>query len=303
MKQQSVTIATSILNEEDNIKNLLGSLSAQKTKKYYIKEIIIISDGSTDTTNDIVQSYKSPYKLVFVKGKKRLGKTQRLNEILQMAKGEYIVLIDGDIVIPSIRFIESLMHSFTDNVAVVGANTQPLAASSLVELSVNASFEIYDHMRTRVRNGNNPHTCIGRALAITRQLAQEIEFPKETIGNDAYIYFSAISRGYKYNFSPDAVVYYRSPNTLQDQTKQLIRYEKVSSWMKKYFNEQLINEEYRIPLLLLVQSVLTIFMQNPIGVLSICIMNSYIRLRHGKQTVTSLWPVSLSSKKVIRLSL
>ena len=56
MKKLTVTIGIPAYNEEKNIGRLLKSLSNQKGDDFTLNEIVVLSDGSTDMTNEIVHS-------------------------------------------------------------------------------------------------------------------------------------------------------------------------------------------------------------------------------------------------------
>ena len=50
-----VSVGIMAFNEEKNMGRLLKALLSQELKKVRIEEIIVVSDGSTDKTNEIVK--------------------------------------------------------------------------------------------------------------------------------------------------------------------------------------------------------------------------------------------------------
>lgn len=96
-----VSIITSVYNSAEYISEMLDSILAQSYPDW---ELIIIDDASTDATWDIIMQYKDA-RIISVKNEKNLGLTVNLNKALSMAKGEYIIRIDGD----DIAWIDRIM--------------------------------------------------------------------------------------------------------------------------------------------------------------------------------------------------
>jgi len=62
-----------------------------------LEEVIVVDDCSTDETLAVIRSFTSP-KLYVIALEKNVGKTQAVFAGLKKAQGEYIVMIDSDII-------------------------------------------------------------------------------------------------------------------------------------------------------------------------------------------------------------
>ena len=71
----TLTIGIAAYNEEANIDALLDSLLAQKTT-IPINEILVVSDASTDKTDEIVLSYKHRGPIRLIRLPERSGQNQ-----------------------------------------------------------------------------------------------------------------------------------------------------------------------------------------------------------------------------------
>src|SRR5680860_566937 len=89
MKNNSfVSIILPVYNEEKYLDKCLSSLLNQSYKNL---EIIVIDDGSTDKSKEIIKNYKVKYL-----DQKHLGPGAARNKGIKKAKGEIIVLADAD---------------------------------------------------------------------------------------------------------------------------------------------------------------------------------------------------------------
>jgi len=97
-----VSIVIAVRNEEKHIASLLHGLGEQNydTNLY---EVIIVNDFSTDATEKIILSYKKQvnYKLKLIQNKKSNSpKKQAIELAVSEAKGELILVTDGDCHVP-----------------------------------------------------------------------------------------------------------------------------------------------------------------------------------------------------------
>ena len=91
-KKPLISIVLPCYNSQDYIENCINSITEQDWNNY---ELIIIDDGSSDNTNNIIKKY-SNIKLRYVKNNTNKGIVHSLNKGISMAKGEYIARIDSD---------------------------------------------------------------------------------------------------------------------------------------------------------------------------------------------------------------
>ncbi|MFM2383943.1 MAG: putative glycosyltransferase EpsE [Candidatus Parcubacteria bacterium] len=59
-------------------------------------ELLIIDDGSTDTTAQVVHPFTSDQRVIYIKNEYNIGLIQTLNKGISLAKGKYIGRIDAD---------------------------------------------------------------------------------------------------------------------------------------------------------------------------------------------------------------
>jgi len=126
-KQLTVSIGVFVYNEEKNISHLLEALSKQKTSLINISEIIVVSSGSTDNTNQIVKNFtKKNRKIRLIAQKTREGKASAINLFLRNAKNDVVVIESGD-TIPHENCIENLCKPFIKSLdlGLTGARSIP----------------------------------------------------------------------------------------------------------------------------------------------------------------------------------
>lgn len=117
-----VTVLISAYNEEKNIANKIDNILASKYPTDKI-EILIGSDGSDDATNQIVSNYSEKYYNVrLLAFELRKGKSEVLNAISTLAKGDILILTDVKILFDSDTIFELVKHFKNPNIGLVAGN-------------------------------------------------------------------------------------------------------------------------------------------------------------------------------------
>ena len=89
-----ITILTPAYNRSDLIKRTYQSLLRQTSKNF---EWIVVDDGSTDSTKQVIEKFKKEKKInIRYIYKENGGKHTALNVGIPYAKGEFLVILDSD---------------------------------------------------------------------------------------------------------------------------------------------------------------------------------------------------------------
>lgn len=119
-----LSLVITVYNEEDNIEPLLAKINESLASYQGTYEVILVDDGSTDSTVAKVKAYGDEHaKLVIFN--KNYGQTTAMSAGIDYAEGEYIATLDGDLQndpsdIPAM--IDKLEKEDWDVVAGVRAN-------------------------------------------------------------------------------------------------------------------------------------------------------------------------------------
>jgi len=99
-----VSIIMPVYNGEKYLHLAIESVLAQTYNNF---ELIIINDGSTDNSEEIIKSYND-IRIKQISYEKNIGYVYRLNEGLRISKGEYIARIDADDIWEEIKLTKQL---------------------------------------------------------------------------------------------------------------------------------------------------------------------------------------------------
>ena len=109
-----VSVVMSVYNGERYLRESVESILNQTFTDF---EFIIINDGSTDKTREILEEYAVKDKRVILVQQENMGLTKSLNKGIALAKGKYIARQDADDVSKPERF-ERQVNFMEDNLSV-----------------------------------------------------------------------------------------------------------------------------------------------------------------------------------------
>lgn len=223
----SVSVGVCAYNEERNIARSLASVSSQLLRDHELKEIVVVSSSSTDSTDDIVREYAlRDSRVRLIVQSRREGKYSAVNLFMSEARGDILVLVNADNQLTE-GALSSLLEPFRDErVGIVGGHPVPTNPSTTVPgFTVRMIWEMH-HRLSLI----SPKT--GELIAF-RNLG--IRIPKGTNTDEDWIRMEVERRGYRTAYAPDAVVLNRGPGTIRELMAQRTRVNIGEKYMKKRF--------------------------------------------------------------------
>ena len=138
--QASLIIA--VYNQARNLELILETVKQQTCKDI---EIVIADDGSSDRTVDVLENFRASrtgIPLSFVTQEdKGFRKTMILNKAIKLAKTDYLVFIDGDMLLDS-RFVELHLRYRQKNHVLCGHRGVKFSNRTLLRASSGESWLI-----------------------------------------------------------------------------------------------------------------------------------------------------------------
>lgn len=134
-----VSVILPVYNSFSTIEQTLNSIIDQKFSKKY--EIIVINDGSTDKTNEILEKFKRKYiNIINVINKKNSGVSDSRNIGLKMSRGKFVTFIDSDDLYEE-NFLQKLYDKINNGFDLVSCSYKNFEANNEIHnLEKNEKF-------------------------------------------------------------------------------------------------------------------------------------------------------------------
>lgn len=232
----SVSVIIPFRNEENNIENLVSSLTRQSYSNG-ILEFIFIDDHSEDSSNDLIRQkinqFDAPVKLLSLK--ETFGKKAAIQKGVEEAIGDMILTTDADCTMNK-NWVTTMAHAFEQNEGglVLGrvhtqADGHPLSNLFLKENDalMKATSGASKMGKPFLSNGAN----FGYSRTDFRELNPFQNHERIASGDDIFLLHEFKKRKpnkrIQFVMNEDAVVYTKGPTSLKQLVHQRIR------WLKK----------------------------------------------------------------------
>ena len=274
------SIIVPVYNRPDEVSELLESLSSQTAKDF---EVIVVEDGSQKTCKDVCDKFADILDLHYY-DKENSGPGQSRNYGAERANGEYLIVLDSDVVVPS-GFIHAIDQELTAN------SQQPIAAwggpdaahESFTPVQKAISYSMTSFFTTGgIRGGKKKlDKFYPRSfnMGIRRDVYQQLGgFSKMRFGEDMDFSYRIVEAGYQPRLFPKAWVWHKRRTDFRKFFRQV-----YNSGIAR------INLEKRHPgTLKLVHLLPTVF---TIGVISLILIGAFGRIMmvYGNPDDFRLW--------------
>ncbi len=201
-----ISVIIPVYNVEKYVRKSINSILEQTYKNY---EIILIDDGSTDSSGKICDEYANKYECIKVYHQKNAGLSAAKNNGINKSKGNHICFLDSDD-----WYSNNTLEEFVN--LVINYN---------VDISIINIFHTTDEGKEYT--SSNDIIIYNQAEALTqlfintyvlgssnnklykKELFNNIKFPLNRSWEDMYISFDILMKIPKIAYSKNACLYYR----------------------------------------------------------------------------------------------
>lgn len=294
MKKITVSIGIPAYNEEANIQRLVKALTKQTEKGFVIQEIIVIDDGSSDRTHDLLMSIKDK-RVKIIKNKDREGQVYCQNLFFELIKSDIAVLVEADIVLGSQRYIEALVSPIIKDpsVGIVYGHARQLRSHTIIGKTLNLQTKVYQLLNT-LRKAK----ITGRGgKALARVIFENLRWPRR-VPEDSYLSLWAMKNQVKCVFARNAVTYYKCAQTMFDWLTQCQKIHSGKKALVKFFDSGVIASVYEESVFSIAVVAFIFLIANPLlfSVYLVMKVLSVIKITGGN--FTDKWPIAVSTKSI-----
>ncbi|MBP8792963.1 MAG: glycosyltransferase [Lutibacter sp.] len=229
------SIIIPVFNRPQEIEELLYSLTTQTFNNPF--EVIVVEDGSTISSKEIVESFKSKLDVHYFY-KENSGAGESRNFGMQKATGSYFIIFDSDCVIPS-HYLEAvdiqLIENYTD--AFGGADA---AHESFTKIQKAINYSMTSFFTTGGIRGNKK--SVGKFqprsfnFGISKKAFEATKgFSSLKIGEDIDLTFRLWEANFETQFIEDAFVYHKRRATFEQFFKQTFAFGNGRPYLNKKY--------------------------------------------------------------------
>ena len=201
------SIIVPVYNRPNEVDELLQSLCQQTVKDF---EVLIIEDGSIKTCKDVCDKYANILVLHY-HAKENSGPGQSRNYGAERAKGEYVIILDSDVVLPN-TYIEAIDKSLTSEIIAFGG--PDAAHPSFTPIQKAISYSMTSFFTTGgIRGGKaklDKFYPRSFNMGIRRDVYLQLGgFTKMRFGEDIDFSYRIVEAGYRPQLFPEAWVWHK----------------------------------------------------------------------------------------------
>jgi biofilm PGA synthesis N-glycosyltransferase PgaC len=220
-----VTVVVPCFNEVPHLREVIEQLMRTRYPNY---EVIAVNDGSTDGTGELLDEMTKEYsRLRVIHNASNQGKAVGLNTACQLARGEYILGIDGDALVDvdAIAWMLQPMLA-SERIGAVTGNPRIRTRTTLLgRMQVGEFSSIIGLIKRSQQLVGTLFTVSGVLAMFRRRAVIEVGFwSPDVLTEDIDMSWKLQLSGWQLRFEPRALCWILMPETLRGLWKQRLRW-------------------------------------------------------------------------------
>lgn len=235
-----VSVIVPVYNVEKYLRKCLDSIVSQTLNDL---EIILVNDGSTDTSPDICEEYKRKDERIKMITQKNQGLSAARNAGLKEAAGEYVIFIDSDDYIA-----ENMLEILVNNITKSSADIATCGIYNVYQSYMKPQY----HKKEKYTCGNVEayrQILIGKKIPasicnklLKRECIEDLEFPVGKHYEDAFFHIDLMQQVKTVCVDTQPLYYYvHRSGSITTRKYQKSSYDIVEAYEK---NIRMVQEKY-----------------------------------------------------------
>lgn len=231
MSSPKISVLLPVYNREKLVEQAITSILKQDFQDF---ELIVVDDGSTDQTINVVKSFKDKRIKIHCL-EQNLGNANGRNVAIRMAQGEYLAIMDSDDV--SMKDRLSKQKDYLDThpeIDMLGSQAIKVTDSKVGKMQHPLEDGVIKARLLRLDGSCMIHpTCMMRASFLNKH---HLEYPIIKTDSDHGLWINALSHGVKFASLPDYLLFYRRHpgNITSSNSPEFLAHEqRKTAWREK----------------------------------------------------------------------
>lgn len=228
------SVVMAIYNTEEYVGDAISSIINQSIGFEENIQLILVDDGSTDNTPQILKNFQKDYpNNIIILTQKNQGQASARNNGLKHIKGKYINFIDSDDYLSSdaMKSVYEFFEKHYNEIDLVSIRQNHFGRKE-TEHMLNYRFDNGDEIIDLIKDPNNPQLACN-SVFFKNQLFKKYEFPTNVIfSEDAILVNKILMEKKKYGVLETPIYYYRKREDLTSTID-------IVSSKKEYFTDKL----------------------------------------------------------------
>jgi cellulose synthase/poly-beta-1,6-N-acetylglucosamine synthase-like glycosyltransferase len=217
-----------VIAVKDGQKTIARCLDSVLNIAYETYEVIVVDDGSTDKTLEILKNYSA--KIQVISNPVNLGPSEARNIAAAKACGEYLAFTDGDCIVDK-NWLKELLSGFGEPDVVSVGGRQEVAQDES-----EFGRRIFKFMKKVGFISDYTHKERGEIVLVNHNPSCNVMYKRNIFlredgflkglwpGEDVELDYRLKNKGYKLSFNPKALVYHYKPATMKSFLRMMYKY-------------------------------------------------------------------------------
>src|SRR5437773_7949024 len=215
----TVTLLICALNEEKVIGRTLGHAVALNYPKDKLR-IVVVSDGSTDSTADVVRQFAGSGVQLIDQARRR-GKVTNLNEVVPSLPDQIVVLLDANVSCDPQALLHLVRRFANPAVGCVSAKVVLTGTLDVLHGSEQNYYTLEWFLQEQASSLYSMPGVDGALYAFRPELFRR--YPYDTLIEDFVIGVEIVRQGKRVVFEPRAMAWETGPTSIAEEFRRKVR--------------------------------------------------------------------------------